>query len=350
MEILDVIKVLLPATLAFFVGIAITPVVAHYLYAYKAWKKRSVIVATDGHEAPISQQLHNDEQKKTPRMGGIVVWLSVALVTGGFWLFAVLDGALAEKLNFLSRSQTWLPLAALLFGALIGLVDDIYAVLDRSDQKAGGFSASKRLLMVGAAGAFVGWWFYEKLGMYAITIPFWGPFDIGILLIPLVIVVMIGIYAGGVIDGIDGLSGGIFATIFTAYSVIAFFNQQYDLAAFCAAVVGATLAFLWFNIPPARFYLSDTGTTALTMALTVVAFLADAVVVLPIIAAMLIVAAGSSALQLLAKKFMGRKLFIVAPLHHHFQAIGWPAYKVTMRFWVLSVICATLGIILALAG
>lgn len=350
MEILDVIKVLLPATLAFVVGIFITPLVAHYLYKYKAWKKRSVLVATDGSAATISQGLHNDEEKKTPRMGGIVVWLSVAIVTCFFWLYALIDGDVAEKLNFLSRGQTWLPLAALLLGACIGLVDDIYAVLDRLDQPGGGLSSNKRLLYVGVAGLVVGWWFYEKLGMYAIDIPFWGSLNIGIFIIPLVALVMIGIFAGGVIDGIDGLSGGIFATIFTAYTVIAFVGDQFDLAAFCATVVGGTLAFLWFNVPPARFYLSDTGTTALTMALTVVAFLSDAVVVLPIIAALLVAAAGSSALQLFSKKFFGRKIFIVAPLHHHFQAVGWPAYKVTMRFWILSVICATLGIIIALAG
>jgi phospho-N-acetylmuramoyl-pentapeptide-transferase len=175
--------------------------------------------------------------------------------------------------------------------------------------------------------------------------------------IPIFILVTLAIYAGGVIDGIDGLSGGVFAAMFTAYAGIAFYQQQINLAAFCAMIVGAILAFLWFNIPPARFYMSETGTMGLTLTLAVVAFMTDALgeghglLALPVVAFPLVITVCSDIIQLLSKKFRnGKKVFLVAPVHHHFEAIGWPGYKVTMRYWVISIIFAIVGLIVALIG
>jgi len=349
---LDLIKILVPSILTFLFGILITPLVAGYLYKHKMWKKKNVQVATDGRPAPITQQLHNDENMRVPRMGGIVMWGSVLLSSISIWLLArIVPGSIVDKLEYINRTQTWLPFFAFFIGAIVGLVDDIYAVTDTYDQKAGGLSAKKRLTIVAIMGLVGGWWFFVKLGVGDVYIPFLGMWHIGWWIIPLFIAVMLGTYAGGVIDWIDGLSGGVFAVIFSAYGVIAFAQHQIDLAAFCFVIVGGILAFLWFNIPPARFYLSDTGATALTMALGVVAFLSNQVVVLPIIAFPLVATAGSSAIQLLSKKFRnGKKIFLVAPLHHHFQAIGWPAYKITMRYWILSVMFGVAGIIIALAG
>jgi phospho-N-acetylmuramoyl-pentapeptide-transferase len=202
--------------------------------------------------------------------------------------------------------------------------------------------------MLGALGA---WWFYAKLGMTSIHIPFGGDLYVGIFLIPIFIIFIIGIYSGGIIDGIDGLSGGVFASIYLAYAIIAFANGQIDLAAYAAVVVGGLLAFLWFNIPPARFFNSATGTMALTTSLVVVAFLTKAVLVLPIIAFLLVVTSASSIIQILSKKYRGgKKVFLVAPLHNHFQALGWPPYKVVMRYWVLSMAFAVFGVIIALIG
>jgi phospho-N-acetylmuramoyl-pentapeptide-transferase len=152
---------------------------------------------------------------------------------------------------------------------------------------------------------------------------------------------------------VDGLSGGVFASIFSAYAVIAAHNTQYDLAAFCAMIVGSLLAFLWFNIPPARFYMTETGTMALTLTLAVVALMTDmldggvGIAVFPIIALPLVVTVLSVVMQMLYRKVTGKKLLKIAPLHHHFEAIGWPSYKVTMRYWVVSVVCALLGTLLA---
>ena len=191
-------------------------------------------------------------------------------------------------------------------------------------------------------------WFYYKLGVSTVNIPFLGDFDFGLLFIPFFMIVMLALFSGGVIDGIDGLSGGIMASIFGAYAGIAFFQNQIDLATFCSVVVGAILAFLWFNIPPARFYMSETGMLGLTTSLSVVAFLTNSVMVLPIIAFPLFVASGSVIIQTLSKKLRGgKKIFLVAPVHHHFEALGWPSYKVTMRFWIISVITALIGMIIA---
>ena len=197
-------------------------------------------------------------------------------------------------------------------------------------------------------GLIGGYWFYFKLGMDSVSLPFIEEWQIGFWLVPLFVLVMVALFSSGVIDGLDGLSGGIMAIIFAAYTGIAYFQSQIDLAAFCAVVTGGILAFLWFNIPPARFYMSETGILGLTTTLTVVAFLTDSVFTLPIIALPLLITSLSVIIQLLSKKIRGRKVFLVAPLHHHFEAIGWPAYKVVMRYWVIGIICGLIGMILTL--
>jgi phospho-N-acetylmuramoyl-pentapeptide-transferase len=358
---LDIIKVFVPATLAFFMGLLITPGLTYYLYKYKLWKKKSVALTIDGREAVISKAIHGDEIRQTPRMGGIVVWGSTLVTTLSIWFIAqVFKTKTALELDFLSRSQTWIPLFTLLSGALVGLADDLMDVsetVSRFTQAAGGLSFKKRLALIAAIGAACAVWFFFKLGVSTVALPFLGAVGLGWLFIPFFVLVMIAIYTGGIIDGIDGLSGGVFAIMFSAYSIIAFFQNQIDLSAFCAVIVGSVLAFLWFNIPPARFFLSETGSMALTITLVVVAFLADEVgeghglIVLPIIALPLIVTSLSSIIQLISKRFRnGKKIFKVAPLHHHFQAIGWPAHKVTMRYWIISIILALIGVIVALVG
>lgn len=356
--IIDIVKVITPAALAFFIGMLITPILTHYLYKHKLWKMRSTSVATDGRPAPISQKLHADETKRTPRMGGIVIWASAFLTIIGIWaLSKIFPTEITQKLDFLSREQTWIPLFTLVVGSLVGLIDDFLEVSGRGGHVAGGLSLRKRLITVSAIALFVGWWFFEKLEVSAIGIPFWGELELGIFFIPFFILVALAIYSGGVIDGIDGLSGGVFAAIFSAYAGIAFYQQQINIAAFSAMIVGAILAFLWFNIPPARFYMSETGMMGLTITLTTVAFMTDTlggghgVFVLPIIALPLVATSLSSSIQLASKKFRnGKKVFLVAPLHHHFEAKGWPGYKVTMRYWIVSAVTAVIGTIIALIG
>lgn len=346
----DILRIFIPATLAFVVGMAITPLVTHILYKHKMWKPKAGKLALDGSAAAEFNRLHKDKEVGVPRFGGVIVWASVLIAAD---LLAILARAYPDvfaDLAFISRNQTWLPLAALMVGAFVGFVDDLFEVLGRP-----GIKLRVRLLVVALVAIFCGWWFYEKLGVTSISFPFLlTPLELGVLIIPFFTLVALFIYAGGVIDGIDGLAGGIFATIFGAYAGIAFFQNQMDIAALSASISGGLLAFLWFNIPPARFYLSETGTMALTLALTVIAFLTDTlgegrgVTVLPIIALPLVATVLSNLLQIFGKRVLGRKILRIAPLHHHFEAIGWPAYKVTMRYWIVGVIMAILGMSVAL--
>ncbi len=355
--IADLIKVLSPTAIAFFVGMALAPVVTHYLYKYQCWKKKAGKMGYAGGETPIFNALHKEKEVGTPRMGGIVIWGSVYLTVFGIWLLEyTFGGATLEKLEFFSRNQTWLPMFALLVGALVGLVDDILEIRGTGKHFAGGLPLSKRLLVVASVCVFAAWWFYDKLDVSSVSIPFNGEVELGLWFIPFFLIVGLTVYASGVIDGLDGLAGGVFSIIFASYGMIAFFQHQIDLAAFCGTVSGGLLAFLWFNIPPARFYMSETGVMGLTMALTVTAFTTDTlgggkgVAVLPMIALPLFATVASVVVQVASKKYRGKKVLLVAPVHHHFEAMGWPAYKVTMRYWVITLITAFIGVIVALAS
>jgi len=352
--IIDIVKVIIPTAAAFIIGIAIAPILTHYLYKFKVWKKSPGKTALDGKEAVEFNKLHKRNELKTPRMGGILIWASVVITTLMIWgISKSFGGEVTEKLDFLSRNQTWIPFFTLIVGSLVGLLNDFFDVTRASGK---GLKLRYRLLVVSVVSVLVAWWFYDKLDVTSIGIPFDGALEIGWLIIPFFVLVSLALYASGVIDGIDGLSGGVFATIFAAYAAIAFYQQQIDIAAFSATIAGATLAFLWFNIPPARFYMTETGTMGLTLTLAVIAFMTDSlgggigIAILPIIAFPLFITVLSNIIQVLSKKFRGKKFFIVAPIHHHFEAKGWPGYKVTMRFWIIGIIFALIGMILAFVG
>ncbi len=347
----SVVKIFTALAVSFTLGIMITPIVTNFLYKHKMWKTKARNEGLGGGATPLFNALHKEREVNTPRMGGIIIWVSVLLTVAFIWAIAQIFPNIATiKLNFLSREQVWLPLFTLIVASLIGLVDDYLQVRGGGSYVAGGLSLKKRVGLVLLIGLGCALWFYIKLGISTIGIPFVGNFDIGLLFIPLFMIVMLAVFSGGVIDGIDGLSGGIFAAIFSAYAGIAFSQGQFDLSALCATIVGGTLAFLWFNIPPARFYMGETGILGLTVCLSVVAFLTRQVLVLPIIAFPLLLASGSDIIQILSKKFRGKKVFLIAPIHHHFEALGWPPYKVTMRFWILSIIFATVGMVISIMG
>lgn len=344
-------RILIPFVASFGIGILLTPLVTHYLYKYEVWKKKTGKTTLDGKVAENFNRLHQAREGHTPRMGGIVIWASVITTALLFWVLAlVIDGPLT-RLDFVNRGQTWLPLFALVAGAFIGFLND---VLDVTTPDARGIPVTVRLLAVVGISGFIAWWFFTKLGVAAVGIPFAGTLALGWLFIPFFVLVAVVIYASGVIDGIDGLSGGIFAIVFMAYAAIAFAQNQVALSAFCAVVSGACFAFLWFNIPPARFWMTETGSMALTLTLTVVAFTADSlgegvgIAVLPIIALPLFATVASNVLQIFWKKVFKRKLFRIAPLHHHFEALGWPSYKVTMRYWIITIIAGIFGVAIAL--
>lgn len=351
---LSLFKVLLPALFSFILGLCISSPLIVLLKKHQIWKKKSVKNSIDGTIATITSALHNDEERKLLRMGGVVIWASVFTTTSIFlFLSHVFPNAVTEKLDFISRNQTWLPLLAMLVGAVVGGIDDLLVVEAFKGRLnsyiGGGLSFPVRLAAVGTLGLSMGGWFFFKLGVNSIYIPFYGEYVVGALFfITFFVVVTIALFSTSVIDGVDGLSGGIFSAIFTAYGFIAFYQNQIDIAALCFMIVGGIFAFLWFNVPPATFMMAETGIMALTLSLSVISFLTNSVMYLPIIALPLVITTGSVILQLIWKKVFKRKLFIVAPLHHHFEAKGWAKAQVTMRYWIVSYICALLGVVIVL--
>ena len=346
----NLIKIFLPTTVAFFLGLFFTPIATHFFYKYKMWKKysRSAITTTSSDFSKI----HNEKDElRTPRVGGIIIWVSVLATVIIFYFLSVLfPSESSSGINFLSRNQTFLPLFTLLAGSLIGLLDDLIQIYGTGRFARDDKSWRKwKVFIVVLMSFLIGVWFFYKLGMVSFYVPFRGEVYLGVLIIPFFIIVALATFSGGVIDGIDGLSGGVLASIFAAYSAIAYANNQIDLAAFSGVITGAILAFLWFNIPPARFYMGETGIMGLTITLATLAFLTDSVLILPIVALPLVITSLSVILQTVSKKLRGgKRLLRLAPIHHHFEAIGWSSYKVTMRFWILSVVFAIIGIILAI--
>lgn len=347
----SVVKVLGTSAVASAIAILWAPLLINFLYKHQLWKKSARTKAISGEDAVVFNSLHKERETNVPRMGGLLIFVTVVVVALALYAVSLMfpDSPIAQ-FNFLSRSQTWLPLFTLVAASLFGLFDDISVVSNFGSYIGGGVSFKKRLLIVALIGLAGGLWFFNKLQWDVISIPLLGHFAIGFWYVPLFVVVMLGCWSGGIIDGIDGLSGGAFAAMFGAFSIIAFSQGKVDLATFCAVITGTLFAFLWFNIPPARFYMTEVGSLGLVATLSVVAFLTDSVAVLPIIAGLLVLESGSVIIQLLSKKIRKKKIFLSTPIHHHFEAIGWPAYKVTMRLWIVGIVLAVIGVVIKLLG
>ncbi len=329
-------KIFLFGFLSFIVSMLLTPLYTTAAFSGKWWKKARTTAIT-GEKAVIYQKLHAAKHTRNiPTMAGIIFVLSTIIVT------------LAGNL---SRSQTWLPLAAMVGAGGIGLIDDVINIRGIGGGIAGMRAKVKSLLLVGIA-LIGGWWFYEKLGVHSIDIPFLSAWHLGWLIIPLfVLVIFSTANAVNMTDGLDGLAGGLSATAFGAYAIIALIEKKYGLSGFCMTIVGALLSYTWFNVYPARFFMGDVGSFALGTALGVVAMLTDTVFILPIIAIVFVAEIGSVALQIISKKLRkGKKIFLSSPIHHHFEALGWPETKVTMRFWILGQVAALVGLVVFILG
>ena len=348
---INVIKVVVPSVLTFFLALLITPIFTHYFYKYKMWKKNPRTESGDITTDDFAKVHNTKGELSTPRVGGIIIWVSVSLTVFFIYiLFIFFPNDLTYKLNFFSRSQTLVPLGSFILAALIGLSDDLLQIFGKGQYAKDNISYRKvKIACVLLIGVAIGSWFYFKLDMSTVHIPFGGELSLGIWFIPFFVTVMIATFSTSVIDGIDGLSGGVLVSIFTAYAVIAFVNNQIDISALCAVIAGGTLAFLWFNVPPARFYMGENGMLGLTVVLSVIAFLTNSVLVLPIIALPLVATSFSNIIQMISYKFFNKhRVFKVAPLHHHFEAIGWSKEKVVMRYWIVSVVFSIIGVIVAL--
>lgn len=347
---IDVIKISAAGTISFVMAFAFTPLLLKFLRKYKLWRKEVRTKSIDGKDLVYFQKFHSEGEINIPRFGGVLIWLAPLSAAFIFFMLSTAGVPWFQKLNFLSRGQTWLPFFAFISASLLGLVDDILQVIGKGKYIGGGLSLKKRLIIMGVIGLIGGWWFFAKLGWSSIYIPMIGSLEIGFWYIPLFVLVMMAVYSGGVIDGIDGLAGGAFVSIFAAYAGIALFFGQVDLAAFSVAIIGALMAFLWFNIPPARFYMGESGMMGLCASLTVIAFLTNSVMILPLVGFLLVAESGSVIIQLLSKRFRHKKIFLASPIHHHFEAKGWPPHQITMRFWIIGVAMAIVGLVVKLLG
>jgi phospho-N-acetylmuramoyl-pentapeptide-transferase len=353
-EIINVMKILVTGLAAFLFAFAITPLWTHMLYKYRIGIK---IKSTDvnGEKLTFVNNLHA-EKAGTPTMGGVIIWLSVVvLVLASHFILPSIAKLFSinffARLDFFSRPQVWLPLFALASAGVLGLFDDIMSVRGWGKNKGGGMRFAMRfgwLIAIAAVGA---WWFYYKLDWNVIHIPAMGNFALGLWYIPLFIfVILFAAISSNETDGLDGLNGGVLLMGFLSFAIIAFMQNKVDLSAFCAAIAGALLAFLWFNIPPARFFMGDTGAVSLGATLGVVAMLTNSALLLFIIVFLYVLESGSVVIQLTSKKIFKRKVFLAAPIHHHFEAKGWPESKVVMRAWIFTMVTALIGVLVAVFG
>ncbi|MDD3896935.1 MAG: phospho-N-acetylmuramoyl-pentapeptide-transferase [Candidatus Peribacteraceae bacterium] len=342
---LSLIAVLGYALFAFLLGVLLTPSFVRFLKKNRLGKQLRV-ETVDGREAEIFRKYHQDKFG-TPTMGGILIWSSI-LFTVLFSRFLSFHGVV--EFSLLHRGQVYLPLFTLATMGLLGAVDDYFNIAGIGRKK--GLSVLPKistLMLIALLGSY---WFFVRLGYDQIHIPFWGDLSLGWWYVPVFLFIIVGTAnAVNITDGLDGLAGGLLVIAYGAFAVIAYVSGFTVLAAFCAACVGAIAAFLWYNVPPALFFMGDTGSLALGGTLGIIALMTDNVLVLPFVGAVFVLETLSVIIQLTSKKLRhGKKVFRAAPIHHHFEALEWGESKVTMRLWILGAFCAGFGVIIGILG
>jgi len=334
--------IFLSFTASFTLAVILTKPFLGILKKYKIHKQIREIAST-GEKASLYHEMHKSKAG-TPTMGGILIWGTTLLIVLGSRLISALGWADRSLLN---RKETWLPLATLVAVALLGAVDDYFNI--RGFGKSKGINIKPKFLWLTLFALLGGLWFYYKLGYDQFHLPGVGNIFLGFWYIPLFMLVIISTAnAVNFTDGLDGLAGGLLVIAFGSFGIIAFAKGLFILAALCAIITGANLAFLWQNIPPAKFYMGDTGSLSLGATLGVIAMMTDSFIPLILIGFIFVIEAISVIIQITSKKLFKKKVFKIAPLHHHFEYMGWPETKVVMRFWIVGGICSLFGLILAL--
>lgn len=340
MIILQAVKVLSLSMLGFLIALAITPFISKMLHKLKAAKQIRA-----GGKTPIFTKLHG-KKAGTPTMGGVIIWGTVIGMALLIWILSALFDGFFSYLNFVDRSQTYLPLIVMLAAGLIGLIDDIFGVL-KIGPNSGGLRVSQKLIVYFFIALLGALWFFFRLEWDVLLIPLIGQVTIGWWYIPIFIFVIVAsAFSANETDGLDGLLGGVMLFAFISLTVVAFALERFDLAAFGGVTIGALLAFLWFNIYPAKFFMGDTGAMALGISVGVISMLTNTTLLLPFFAVILVIESLSVIIQLLSKKIRGKKVFLSTPIHHHFEALGWHETRVTMRFWIISAIFSVLGLVI----
>lgn len=339
---LEILKVIFLTTLSFMVAMLITPAVTYFLYKHKMGKQ----IRNNG-DTPIFSEMHKNKVG-TPTMGGIIVWLTTFLIIIFFFCLGKFI-PLFSGIDFLSRAQTFLPLGALLASAFVGIFDDLLDIYGKGLKGGGGLRMRHRVIIYAIIASLAAVWFYFKLDWDVMHVPFFGNFTVGWWYIPIFIFIIFATsFSVNETDGLDGLAGGCLLFSFAAYGVISFLLHRVDLAIFCGVICGALLAFLWFNIYPARFFMGDTGSMSLGFTLGIIAMLTNYALLLPVIGFIFMLESLSVLAQIASRKLRNKKLLLSAPLHHHFEAKKWPEPKIVMRFWIISTVMAGFGIVLFL--
>ncbi|MBP7114050.1 MAG: phospho-N-acetylmuramoyl-pentapeptide-transferase [Candidatus Peribacteraceae bacterium] len=348
---ISLLEILIYSFAAFLIALILTKPFVQFLHHFKLGKKLRV-EAVDGGTASVFLTYHQ-AKAGTPTMGGLLVWGSIlltVLVSRGLSLQGVVEHSL------LQRGQVYIPLAVLVGFGLLGAVDDYLNIRGMGKNK--GLNALPKLFALLLMSSLAAGWFYFRLQYSIVVIPF-GPLlglpqtlDLGWLYVPFFIFVVIGTAnAVNVTDGLDGLAAGLLIIAFGAFALVAYLSGLFVLAAFCGVVAGALAAFLWHNIPPAIFFMGDTGSLALGGTLAVIAFMINEVLILPLIGFVFVIEMLSVIIQLTSKKLRnGKKVFRSAPFHHHLEALNWGESKVTMRLWIIGAFFAFLGVLVAIYG
>ncbi len=327
--------------ISFLVAMLITPLWVKLLRKYRFGKQ-----LRNGNDTPVFRELHKNKEGMITG-AGIIIWSTVLGLALIFDIGNHIFDGWWHYFSFVNRGETYLPIAAMLIAALLGLLDDWLGVLRIGGANGGGLKVRHKSIMYFVAAAIGAWWFYFRLGWNTIDVPFLGSVTIGWWYVPLFIfIVFASAFSANETDGLDGLLGGVSLFTFFALTAVAFVLHLYNLAAFCGVTIGALLAFLWNNIYPAKFIMGDTGSMALGVTIGVTAMLTDTALILPLFAIILVIESLSVIIQIASKKLRhGKKVFRSAPIHHHFEALGWPESQVTMRFWIISALFAALGLV-----
>jgi phospho-N-acetylmuramoyl-pentapeptide-transferase len=341
MILTQAVRVIVLAAIAFVVALIFTPIWYGVLKKYRFGKHMRASA-----DAPVFYELHK-KKEGTPTGAGVIIWGTVLGLAVVFGIINRFFDGMWTYLNFINRAETYLPLAALFIAAVLGFIDDWFGVLRVGGASGGGLKVKYKSIIYIIIAAIGAWWFYFRLGWDTLSIPFWKNIEIGWWYIPIFIfIVFASAFSANETDGLDGLLGGTSLFAFVALTTVAFVLHRFDLAAFGGAMIGALLAFLWNNIYPAKFIMGDTGSMSLGVTIGVIAMLTNTALLLPFFAIILVFESLSVIVQITSKKLRKKKIFRSTPIHHHFEALGWPESQITMRFWIISAIFCALGLVI----
>lgn len=318
------IHALISGVCTFVLALVLGAPILRYLRAQKAGKS-------------ISEYQPQTHQKKagTPTFGGFIIWVPTLIVT-------------AIAVDWRDHQSILLPLAMIGITGAAGFVDDLGTLQGRRQTGLSWRFKVSFLTVLGALAAVV---LYEYVDVQSIAIPWVGKYEMGLWYIPVAVAVIVGTTtAVAISDGLDALAGGTTLLAFIAYGAIAFIQGQPYVATFALIIAGANLGFLWYNAHPAMVIMGDTGALALGSSLAVVALMTGQWLVLPVIGVVFVAEALSNVIQIgYFKATGGKRFFRRAPIHHHFEEIGWAETQVVTRFWLIGFAAAMLGVALALA-